>query len=212
MEAAVVRGDVAYVERVSAPDLLFTHGDGWTTGGKALGVDDRASFLKRVERTVQGARSRFCQRRVTRRHRYYVWALRGTNRSGNPDQSWFSVWFERVYAKREGRWLFGSSSKSCMVRLMDRTGQSVSDEKSERRVGGDAKRAPLYRWPNGWISIGNSATIFSRLRSVRDQLLYGIYGWVAAGGMEQIVRGDEPNTRLERIADTWRQAEQAEPS
>jgi len=28
MEAAVVRGDVAYVERVSAPDLSFTHGDG----------------------------------------------------------------------------------------------------------------------------------------------------------------------------------------
>jgi len=30
MEAAVVRGDVAYVDRVSAPDLTFTHGDGWT--------------------------------------------------------------------------------------------------------------------------------------------------------------------------------------
>jgi hypothetical protein len=49
MEAAVVRGDVAYVDRVSAPDLTFTHGDGWTTGGKPLGVDDRKSFLKRVE-------------------------------------------------------------------------------------------------------------------------------------------------------------------
>src|SRR5262245_5297264 len=49
MEAAVVRGDVGYVERVSAPDLSFTHGDGWTTGGKPLLVDDRAAFLKRVE-------------------------------------------------------------------------------------------------------------------------------------------------------------------
>ena len=49
MEAAVVRGDVAYVDRVSAPDLTFTHGDGWTTGGKPLLVDDRKSFLKRVE-------------------------------------------------------------------------------------------------------------------------------------------------------------------
>ncbi|MGH9611887.1 MAG: nuclear transport factor 2 family protein [Bryobacteraceae bacterium] len=48
MEAAVVRGDVAYVDRVSAPDLSFSHGDGWTTGGKPLLVDDRASFLKRV--------------------------------------------------------------------------------------------------------------------------------------------------------------------
>src|SRR2546429_478874 len=32
MEAAVVRGDVAYVDSVSASDLTFTHGDGWTTG------------------------------------------------------------------------------------------------------------------------------------------------------------------------------------
>ena len=48
LEAAVVRGDVDYVERVSAPDLTFTHGDGWTTGGKPLLVDDRESFLNRV--------------------------------------------------------------------------------------------------------------------------------------------------------------------
>src|SRR5215467_2522670 len=48
LEAAIVRGDVDYVERVSAPDLTFTHGDGWTTGGKPLIVDDRESFLKRV--------------------------------------------------------------------------------------------------------------------------------------------------------------------
>jgi len=49
LEAAVVRGDVAYVDSISAPDLTFTHGDGWTTGGKPLLVDDRKAFLKRVE-------------------------------------------------------------------------------------------------------------------------------------------------------------------
>ena len=49
MEAAVVRGDVAYVDRVSADDLSFTHGDGWTTGGKPLLVDDKKGFLRRVE-------------------------------------------------------------------------------------------------------------------------------------------------------------------
>jgi hypothetical protein len=47
MEAAVVRGDVAYVDRVSAPDLTFTHGDGWTTGGKPLAVDDRKSYRQK---------------------------------------------------------------------------------------------------------------------------------------------------------------------
>jgi hypothetical protein len=30
------------------------------------------------------------------------------NRTGDLDKSWFSVWFERVYAKRDGRWLYVS--------------------------------------------------------------------------------------------------------
>ena len=33
MEAAVVRGDVAYLDRVIPADFNFTHGDGWTSGG-----------------------------------------------------------------------------------------------------------------------------------------------------------------------------------
>src|SRR5215469_5305887 len=49
LEAAVVRGDVAYVDKASADNLIFTHGDGWTTGGKPLLVDDKKGFLKRVE-------------------------------------------------------------------------------------------------------------------------------------------------------------------
>ena len=36
-EAAVVRGDTAYLERALAPTFLFTHGDGW--------VDAKGSFL-----------------------------------------------------------------------------------------------------------------------------------------------------------------------
>jgi len=56
MEAAVVRGDVAYVDKISAPDLTFTHGDGWVTGGKPLLVDDRAAFLKRVRDKVYNVR------------------------------------------------------------------------------------------------------------------------------------------------------------
>jgi hypothetical protein len=47
MEAAVVRGDRSYVDSVSAPDLTFTHGDAWTTGGKPLLVDDKRTFLQR---------------------------------------------------------------------------------------------------------------------------------------------------------------------
>src|SRR5262245_48826294 len=109
MEAAVVRGDVAYVERVSAPDLSFTHGDGWTTGGKPLLVDDRAAFLKRVEnkqynvRDLDSVKVEMHGDIVITYGRYVV-----LNLKANPEQSWFSVWFERVYQKRDGRWLYVS--------------------------------------------------------------------------------------------------------
>jgi len=109
MEAAVVRGDVAYVDRVSAPDLTFTHGDGWTTGEKPLGVDDRKSFLKRVENKQYNVRDLDSVKvemhgDIAITYGRYV----AQNRTCNPSQSWFSVWFERVYAKRDGRWLYVS--------------------------------------------------------------------------------------------------------
>src|SRR6266436_2949538 len=103
MEAAVVRGDVAFVDRVSASDLTFTHGDGWTTGGKPLLVDDEKSFLKRVENRQYNARDLDSVKvemhgEIAITYGRYV----AQNRTGNPGQSWFSVWFERVYAKRNG--------------------------------------------------------------------------------------------------------------
>ena len=109
MEAAIVRGDVAYVDRVSAPDLTFTHGDGWTTGGKPLAVDDRKLFLKRVENKQYNVRDLDSVKvemhgDIAVTYGRYV----AQNRAGDPDKSWFSVWFERIYAKRDGRWLYVS--------------------------------------------------------------------------------------------------------
>jgi hypothetical protein len=109
MEAAVVRGDVAYVARVSAPDLSFTHGDGWTTGGQPLLVDNRESFLKRVENKQYNVRDLDSVKvemhgDIAITYGRYV----AQNRTGNPNQSWFSVWFERVYQKRDGHWLYVS--------------------------------------------------------------------------------------------------------
>jgi hypothetical protein len=73
MEAAVVRGDVAYVDSVSAPDLSFTHGDGWTTGGNPLLVDDRKTFLKKGRKqTIQYPRPRLRQSRDARRYRDHL--------------------------------------------------------------------------------------------------------------------------------------------
>jgi hypothetical protein len=40
MEAATVRGDVAWVDRFTADDFSFTHGDGWIAGNKPLDIDD----------------------------------------------------------------------------------------------------------------------------------------------------------------------------
>jgi len=48
IEDAVVRGDVAFMDRVLASDFSFVHGDAWTAGGKPLASDNKAVFLKRV--------------------------------------------------------------------------------------------------------------------------------------------------------------------
>jgi hypothetical protein len=109
LEAAIVRGDAAYVERVSVPDMSFTHGDGWTTGGKPLLVDDRESFLKRVRNKQYNVRDLDSVNvemhgDIAITYGRYV----AQNRIGDPNRSWFSVWFERVYAKRNGQWLFVS--------------------------------------------------------------------------------------------------------
>ena len=49
VEAAIVRGDVEFMDRACAPTFSFTHGDGWTTGGQPLRVDNRAQWLALVK-------------------------------------------------------------------------------------------------------------------------------------------------------------------
>lgn len=46
---AIVRGDTAFYDRVTAEDFVMTHSDRWTTGGIPLLVDNKASFRKRIE-------------------------------------------------------------------------------------------------------------------------------------------------------------------
>ncbi len=48
MEAAVVRGDAKTLDPMLSPDFIFTHGDGWTTGGAPLKTDTKASWLAYV--------------------------------------------------------------------------------------------------------------------------------------------------------------------
>ena len=46
--AAIVRGDAAYFDRVTTPDFVMIHGDGWTSGGRPALVDDKTSFMHRM--------------------------------------------------------------------------------------------------------------------------------------------------------------------
>ena len=107
IEAAVVRGDVAFVDAASAPTFTFTHGDGWTTGGEPLRVDSRADWLATVAkapyalRTLDSVKTEVHGDVVITYGRYV-----GRFKSGTPGRTQFTVWYQRVYAKRGGRWQY----------------------------------------------------------------------------------------------------------
>jgi hypothetical protein len=110
IEAAVVQGDVAFVSSVLSDDFHFVHGDGWTSGGKALMEDDKAAFLKRVAdkeyavHDLDGVKVEM-HGDVAITYGRYVSLFVPKSRGANPGQL-NSIWFERVYAKRDGRWMF----------------------------------------------------------------------------------------------------------
>jgi Domain of unknown function (DUF4440) len=107
MEAAVVRGDAAYLDRIIASDFMFTHGDGWTTGGAPLKVDDRASWLAAVakapylRRDLDSVKVEMHGDIAITYGRYVA-----DFKEGPPDRTHFTVWFERVYVKRNGQWQY----------------------------------------------------------------------------------------------------------
>ena len=109
MEAAVVRGDVAYVSSVLTDDFVMVHGDGWITGGKPLLEDNKQSFLKRVQnkqylaRDLDSVKVEMHGDTAITYGRYVA-----ENSPGGAPRSWFSVWFERVYVKHNGKWMYAS--------------------------------------------------------------------------------------------------------
>src|SRR5215469_8773781 len=110
IEEAVVRGDVAFVESVLASDFSFVHGDAWTTGGKPLASDDKAAFLKRVTdkeylvHDLDGVKAEVHGDIVITYGRY-VSLFMPQDQNLAPGRL-NSIWFERVYAKRNGKWQF----------------------------------------------------------------------------------------------------------
>ena len=107
IEAAVVRGDVGFVDRASAPTFAFTHGDGWTTGGQPLRVDSRADWLATVAKSPYA--SRVLDSVKTEVHGDIVITYGryvGRFKDAAPGRRQFTVWYERVYAKRDGKWQY----------------------------------------------------------------------------------------------------------
>jgi Domain of unknown function (DUF4440) len=105
--AAIVRGDVAYMDKAIAPDFVMVHGDGWTEGDAPALVDDRASFMKRVSDKIYAAIDYDAQAvemhgDVAITYGHYVGHIPGSP----PGRRWFSVWYEKVYAERDGRWVY----------------------------------------------------------------------------------------------------------
>lgn len=105
--AAIVRGDTAYFDRVTSPDFFMVHGDAWTHGGQPALVDDKASFMRRVasksyavlDHEVASAEMHGDVAITTGR---YV----GHIPSSPSDRRWFYVWYQKIYAKRDGRWVY----------------------------------------------------------------------------------------------------------
>lgn len=102
---AATRGDVAFAERAVSSDFIMTHGDAWITGGSPINVDTKETWLKAV------GRKPYLYRRLDHVQvelhgdiaitigRYYM-------ASSATPPSYSYVWFERLYAKRNGEWQF----------------------------------------------------------------------------------------------------------
>ena len=107
VEAAVLRADVAFLDRVCVSDFTYTHGDGWTRGGPTLGVDTKSEWLASLP-------GRYALREVDSQQveihgDVAITMGRVRARTGAPNatqQRAFSFWYIRVYARRDGQWRY----------------------------------------------------------------------------------------------------------
>jgi len=109
MEAAVVRGDVSFLDRVCTPDFSFTHGDGWTTGAHPLRVENKEQWLAAVGKAPYLFRNLdSVQVELHGDIAITYGQYRARFKAGEPGRREFTVWFERVYVRRGGGWQYVS--------------------------------------------------------------------------------------------------------
>ena len=118
---AAVRGDAAFLTKALADTFLMTHGDGWTTGEAPLKVDTKQGWIEYISKQPPPYFYRELDSVQVELHgdvaitigkyRYLPRPANGTATtqssvsSGNGGTHLY-VWFERVYAKRNGQWQF----------------------------------------------------------------------------------------------------------
>jgi hypothetical protein len=110
---AAVRGDAAFLKRALADDFIMTHGDGWITGGMPIKVDTKQTWLEYVSRQPPPYVYRNLDSIQVEVHGdvaitigRYRYLPRSTNPNASANSGHLFVWFERVYAKRNGEWQF----------------------------------------------------------------------------------------------------------
>lgn len=110
---AAVSGDVAFLEKALAPTFIMTHGDGWASGGMPIKVDTKQTWIAYVGQKPLPYVYRNLDSIAVELHgdiAITIGRYRYLPRSNSPNPSTSGthlfVWFERVYAKRNGGWQF----------------------------------------------------------------------------------------------------------
>lgn len=104
LEAAVVAGDVAYVSARLSDDFVMVHSDEWTHGGDPRISDNKASFLANVAKKNYLVRD-LDSVKVEMHGDIAITHGHVVGQEGKQGK-WFSLWYERVYAKRNGEWMY----------------------------------------------------------------------------------------------------------
>jgi len=105
MEDAVAKGDVKYLATILPADFTFTHVDAWTEGKEGSRTDSKESWLASVAKRPYD--SRIVGPVAAELHGDIVITY-GRYKMHQPASPGFvsSVWYERVYAKRNGQWMY----------------------------------------------------------------------------------------------------------
>lgn len=106
MEVAVVKGDVKYLSTIIPADFRFTHGDGWTSGGEPIRVDTKETWLASIAKQPYLTRDLGPVAVELHGDIAITYGRYKMHQKTSPTGPETSVWFERVYAKQNGHWMY----------------------------------------------------------------------------------------------------------